>query len=94
MSAQPDEFALAELPETEQEILHILHDEGELPRTAIAERFDEQTRWAPTTVSSAGPRLQDRGLVLSKPNPAFPIEHIYALTERGRAVIQQGGGVA
>lgn len=95
MSTQPDDTrAFADLPKTEQTILETLAASGPLARTAIADVFAEDTEWSPQTVGSAGPRLQDRGLVETRPNPAYPVEHIYELTERGQAWVRNGGDAA
>lgn len=94
MSTQPDDTpAFADLPGAEQAILEILAASGPLARTTITDAFAD-TEFSPKTVGSAGPRLQKRGLVATRPNPANPVEHIYALTERGQQKVRQRGETA
>lgn len=69
-----------ELLETEQAIIEILAVSGELPRTDVSELFGSQTEYSPQTATSAGHRLQEKGLIESRPNPANPVEHIWSLS--------------
>lgn len=80
-----------DLLKSERAIVEILADEGDLPRSEIAEYFAARTDYSAETATSAGHRVKEMGLLESRPNPRNPVEHIWSLTDEGRQWVRGKG---